>query len=95
MSTGLSHVARFDKVALAEEDKAVILKVAKKSQECALFISEYTNTPGFGTLFLRRIRVRVLNLVFYQLVAPSIAYSSIPMLKSLDSRKILTPWAGS
>lgn len=59
MSTGLSHVVRFDKVAMAEEDKAVILKVAKKTQECALFISEYTNTPGFGTLSLCRIQIRI------------------------------------
>ena len=55
MSTGLSHIIRIDKIAAGEEDKAVILKVAKKTQECALFISEYTNTPGFGTLLLRHV----------------------------------------
>ncbi|KDQ08608.1 hypothetical protein BOTBODRAFT_37761 [Botryobasidium botryosum FD-172 SS1] len=48
MSTALDIVCRFDKTALHEEDKRVILRVAKKTNECALFIKKYCSTEGFA-----------------------------------------------
>ncbi|KDQ10769.1 hypothetical protein BOTBODRAFT_473286 [Botryobasidium botryosum FD-172 SS1] len=48
MSTALDLVCRFDKSARHEVDKDVILQVAKKTNECALFIQEYTRTKSFG-----------------------------------------------
>ncbi|KDQ08609.1 hypothetical protein BOTBODRAFT_191626 [Botryobasidium botryosum FD-172 SS1] len=48
MSTALDIVSRFEKTALHEEDKRVILQVAKKTNECALFIKKYCSTEGFA-----------------------------------------------
>ncbi|KDQ10764.1 hypothetical protein BOTBODRAFT_473217 [Botryobasidium botryosum FD-172 SS1] len=48
MSTALNLVCRFDKTARHSDDKDVILQVAKKTNECALFIHEYTRTKSFA-----------------------------------------------
>ncbi|KDQ19591.1 hypothetical protein BOTBODRAFT_443637 [Botryobasidium botryosum FD-172 SS1] len=47
MATALDLVCRFDKTALHKDDKDVILKVAKKTNECALFIKAYASTESF------------------------------------------------
>ena len=91
MSTGLSHVMRFDKVAVAKDDKDVIRKVAEKTQECAQFISEYTKTTSFGTLFVCRMPVYILNFVFLQSTVQLRACSSTPQQRFLGSRRTLTP----
>ncbi|KDQ16583.1 hypothetical protein BOTBODRAFT_253016, partial [Botryobasidium botryosum FD-172 SS1] len=48
MSTALDLVCRFDKTARHQGDKDVILQVAKKTNECALFIEDYTRTKSFS-----------------------------------------------
>ncbi|KDQ13532.1 hypothetical protein BOTBODRAFT_370115 [Botryobasidium botryosum FD-172 SS1] len=48
MATALDLVCRFDRTALHKDDKDVILKVAKKTNECALFIKAYTSTKSFA-----------------------------------------------
>ncbi|KDQ08414.1 hypothetical protein BOTBODRAFT_37985 [Botryobasidium botryosum FD-172 SS1] len=48
MSTALNLVQRFDKTAVHSEDISVILQIAKKTNECALFIREYTRTKNFA-----------------------------------------------
>ncbi|KDQ16459.1 hypothetical protein BOTBODRAFT_30791 [Botryobasidium botryosum FD-172 SS1] len=48
MSTALDFICRFDKTALHEDDKRVILQVAKKTNECALFIEKYCITKSFA-----------------------------------------------
>ncbi|KDQ08126.1 hypothetical protein BOTBODRAFT_38228 [Botryobasidium botryosum FD-172 SS1] len=48
MSTALDLICRFDNTARHSDDKDVILRVAKKTNECALFIREYTRTESFA-----------------------------------------------
>ncbi|KDQ07232.1 hypothetical protein BOTBODRAFT_38985 [Botryobasidium botryosum FD-172 SS1] len=48
MTTALDLVCRFDRTALHKDDKDVILQVAKKTNECALFIQEYTRIKSFA-----------------------------------------------
>ncbi|KDQ13224.1 hypothetical protein BOTBODRAFT_33830 [Botryobasidium botryosum FD-172 SS1] len=48
MSTAFDLVCRFDKTALHKDDKCIILQVAKKANECALFIQEYCRTKSFA-----------------------------------------------
>ncbi|KDQ08412.1 hypothetical protein BOTBODRAFT_37983 [Botryobasidium botryosum FD-172 SS1] len=48
MSTALDLVCRFDKTAMHKDDISVILHVAKKTNECALFIQGYTQTKSFA-----------------------------------------------
>ncbi|KDQ10779.1 hypothetical protein BOTBODRAFT_177852 [Botryobasidium botryosum FD-172 SS1] len=49
MSTALDQVCRFDKIAQHELDKSVISQVAKKTNECALFIEKYCETKRFAS----------------------------------------------
>ncbi|KDQ13220.1 hypothetical protein BOTBODRAFT_33829 [Botryobasidium botryosum FD-172 SS1] len=55
MSTALSAVCRFDKTALHKDDKDIILQVAKKTNECALFIQECSQTENFALRALKGV----------------------------------------
>ncbi|KDQ19572.1 hypothetical protein BOTBODRAFT_184552 [Botryobasidium botryosum FD-172 SS1] len=48
MTTALNLISRWDKTAIHKDDRAVILQVAKKTNECALFIKAYTSTESFA-----------------------------------------------
>ncbi|KDQ11389.1 hypothetical protein BOTBODRAFT_459700 [Botryobasidium botryosum FD-172 SS1] len=48
MSTALDFVHRFDKNALHEVDKRIILQVAEKTNECALFVEQYCKPESFA-----------------------------------------------
>ncbi|KDQ07895.1 hypothetical protein BOTBODRAFT_38458 [Botryobasidium botryosum FD-172 SS1] len=55
MSTALDLVCRYDKVATHAYDKSVILQVAKKANECALFIREYSRNKNFASRAVKAI----------------------------------------
>ncbi|KDQ11780.1 hypothetical protein BOTBODRAFT_446253 [Botryobasidium botryosum FD-172 SS1] len=48
MTTALGFVYRFDKTALHKVDRGVILQIAEKTNECALFIKKYCTTESFA-----------------------------------------------
>ena len=48
MSTAISHLNRFDVVAMHVDDKAMIGKVSKKISECSKFVERYARITGFG-----------------------------------------------
>ena len=51
MSDALGHCDRFDLVATHKSDRDLISKIALKTQECAVFISEYAEQTNFGAMF--------------------------------------------
>ncbi|KDQ16476.1 hypothetical protein BOTBODRAFT_250111 [Botryobasidium botryosum FD-172 SS1] len=55
MSTALDQVCRFNKVAKHKLDKDVIAQVAKKTNECALFIEKYCETKSFARRAVKNI----------------------------------------